>query len=752
MSVLAPAAGTTVGRETELDQLEAALDALGGRRLGAASPSRASPGSARRACSPSCARAPRTAATWCSPARPRSSSATLPFSVWADALDAYVASQELELDDGWDAELLDELAGILPSPARRRRHRRAGARRRALPRAPRRAQRCSSCSPRTERARARARRPALERHARRSSCSRRCCGAGPTAPVLLALALPARPGARAARRARWPCRPRGGSRCDQLSEAEAARAARRRSTHAAARDVYRHGGGNPFYLEQLARATRGRPLGRPALERATARPACRAAVAASLAEELGSLAPPSAALLEAAAVAGEPFEPDLAAAIAELTAGRGPRPRSTSCSPSTSSARPRCRAASSFRHPLVRRAVYESARGGWRLAAHARAADALAARGAAAAERAHHVEQSAAPGRRGRDRAAARGRRGDAAARAPAAAARWFEAALRLLPARRPRRARSTSAWRSPRRSARSASSSAAATTLLEALELLPPDVDRRARRADRALRRGRALAGPPRGGPPAPHARVGGAARPRRRAAAAALQIELAVDGLYELDFEQTLAMGRGALETARALGDRPLIAAAAAALCLGEVGGGRDRGRARAPRGGARAGRRGCPTPSWRRGWRRSTTSAGPRTTSSTTTTAIAHADRGIAIARATGEGRLLVPLMLVKGYPFEMQGRLAEAHRAVRGGRRGGAPLGEPALPVLGAVRARRSRTTTPATSTRAIAAGEESARVGGRLAGGDHARRRRRARAGRSPCALLRGRRRASARAR
>ena len=36
----------------------------------------------------------------------------------------------------------------------------------------------------------------------------------------------------------------------------------------------------------------------------------------------------------------------------------------------------------------------------------------------------------------------------------------------------------------------------------------------------------------------------------------------------------------------------------------------------------------------------------------------------DRGIAIARATGAGRLLVPMMLVKGYPLEIQGRLAEA----------------------------------------------------------------------------------------
>ena len=32
--------------------------------------------------------------------------------------------------------------------------------------------------------------------------------------------------------------------------------------------------------------------------------------------------------------------------------------------------------------------------------------------------------------------------------------------------------------------------------------------------------------------------------------AESAALQIELAVDGLYELDFEQTLTMGAGALD----------------------------------------------------------------------------------------------------------------------------------------------------------------------------------------------------------
>ena len=86
-----------------------------------------------------------------------------------------------------------------------------------------------------------------------------------------------------------------------------------------------------------------------------------------------------------------------------------------------------------FRHPLVRRAVYEATAGGWRLGAHERCAEALAARGATAAARAHHVERSAREG----DVAAVAVLReaGEEAARlAPASAAHWFADALRLLP------------------------------------------------------------------------------------------------------------------------------------------------------------------------------------------------------------------------------------------------------------------------------------------------------------------------------
>src|SRR5207344_2871886 len=81
--------------------------------------------------------------------------------------------------------------------------------------------------------------------------------------------------------------------------------------------------------------------------------------------------------------------------------------------------------------------VYEATPGGWRLGAHERAAECLAKRGAPIAALARHVERSARHG----DIAAVavlREAGEDAAARAPASAARWFAGALRLLPATAP--------------------------------------------------------------------------------------------------------------------------------------------------------------------------------------------------------------------------------------------------------------------------------------------------------------------------
>ena len=98
-----------------------------------------------------------------------------------------------------------------------------------------------------------------------------------------------------------------------------------------------------------------------------------------------------------------------------------------------------------------------------------------------------------------------------------------------------------------------------------------------------------------------------------------------------------------------------------------------------------------------------------------------AIAHVDRGIAIARATGEGRLLVPMMLVKGYPFEMQGRLAEAIELCEAAVEASRLSANPhylfwSLFELGWAHYYAGDLDG------AIAACEESARVGRRLAGG------------------------------
>jgi DNA-binding CsgD family transcriptional regulator len=154
-------------------------------------------------------------------------------------------------------------------------------------------------------------------------------------------------------------------------------------------------------------------------------------VLASIARELAGLADDEALLLRAAAVVGEPFDPGVAAAVAEVSAERGlalldALLEADLVRPTDAPRRFR------FRHPIVRQAIYTAAPAGWRLGAHARAAEALAARHTPALTRAHHVELSALPG----DEAAIAilAEAGHAAApRAPQAASHWFEAALALL-------------------------------------------------------------------------------------------------------------------------------------------------------------------------------------------------------------------------------------------------------------------------------------------------------------------------------
>ena len=154
-------------------------------------------------------------------------------------------------------------------------------------------------------------------------------------------------------------------------------------------------------------------------------------VAAALAAELAMLSAGARRVLDGAAVAGDPFELELAGAAAGVAEAptmealdellRGDLVRHTDV--------PR---RFRFRHPLVRGAVYEATPGGWRLGAHERCAAALGDRGAPAAARAHHVEHA---GRQGDPEAVAVLREAGelAAVRDPATAARLFDGARRLL-------------------------------------------------------------------------------------------------------------------------------------------------------------------------------------------------------------------------------------------------------------------------------------------------------------------------------
>ncbi|MGH2997100.1 MAG: ATP-binding protein, partial [Gaiellaceae bacterium] len=161
-------------------------------------------------------------------------------------------------------------------------------------------------------------------------------------------------------------------------------------------ELYGDSGGNPFYLEQLARMEHPTPARAASVLDPMERDV-PAAVQAAIAEELTRLGREARELIEGAAVAGDPFELDLAAA-AEGVAEGDALPALDELLESGLVHETDLPRRFRFRHPIVRRAVYESAGQGAKIAAHARAARALEVVGAAAPMRAHHTERSARVG------------------------------------------------------------------------------------------------------------------------------------------------------------------------------------------------------------------------------------------------------------------------------------------------------------------------------------------------------------------
>lgn len=219
-----------------------------------------------------------------------------------------------------------------------------------------------------------------------------------------------------------------------LSEAEAGELLGPAVSPRRRRALYRASGGNPFYLEALARmgdgaiGAAGEPggLGGPG-ELGELPPPVRAA----LRMELSGLSPTALLVAQAAAVAGDEFEPALAALTAETADDAALEAIDELV------ARDVVRAAAPgrfrFRHPLVRHAAYESAAAGWRHAAHARIAARLADLRVPAVARVRHVERSARIGDQEAIATLVEAARA-VSAQAPATAAHWLRAALDLAP------------------------------------------------------------------------------------------------------------------------------------------------------------------------------------------------------------------------------------------------------------------------------------------------------------------------------
>ena len=236
---------------------------------------------------------------------------------------------------------------------------------------------------------------------------------------------------------------------------------------------YEETGGNPFYLEQLARAPAGTLAAADGGDVSLAGVQVPPMVAAALTEELSLLPASTRRVLDGASVAGDPFEVDLAAAAAD-------RSETDVLEAIDELARvdlvremdmPR---RFRFRHPIVRRAVYEASPGGWRVGAHERVASALSARGARASARAHHVERSARHGDAGAV-AVLRAAGQEARAQAPATSARWLAAALRVLPDTAPARDRVALLLPMAQALAATGQFDKSRETLLEILDILPP-------------------------------------------------------------------------------------------------------------------------------------------------------------------------------------------------------------------------------------------------------------------------------------
>lgn len=194
--------------------------------------------------------------------------------------------------------------------------------------------------------------------------------------------------------------------------------------------LYRQAEGNPCYLQALAHG--GQPAAGTEPTGEDVAPAMPRQLQTALRAEIDALAPVPRLVAEAAAVVGDQASPALIGQVAEL-------------------AEPDVLAALdelvhhdvlrvgkrwstfAFRHDVLRQFVYRSARAGWKIGAHARAAAALGSAEAPAVVLAPHVARSSRFGDLASVTVLAKAAQ-DVRGNSLPLAARWYGTALRLLP------------------------------------------------------------------------------------------------------------------------------------------------------------------------------------------------------------------------------------------------------------------------------------------------------------------------------
>ena len=432
-------------------------------------------------------------------------------------------------------------------------------------------------------------------------------------------------------------------------------------------ELFVQSGGNPFYLQELAR---GSPSG-AAVEAADV----PRSVALALDQEVRALPDDAQRLARAAAVVGDPMALDVAVAAAELE--EGPALQALDAllgaallAPTDVPRRYR------FRHPLVRRAVYDTTADGWRLGAHARAARALEDHGGPLVARAHHLERCAQPGDADAiDVLVQAGAR--AAPRAPATAAAWYAAALRLLPD-----ATQTAGQRLGLLVAL-AQCRAATGELTAALEALSAALDLAGGDDALASLRPRLVAGCAMcenllGRHEAAHGRLVAALEnvsDPRSVVAADLQVELAADALYDGDFTAMQTWAQLGLDAAIALGEPALTVVAQSLICFAELGLG-DTAAAHSAQTAAAARLDALSDDAIALRLDAPYYLGFAEFFAERYEDAIRHLRRGIALSRATGQGQFATPMAIGLAHSYEVTGQprsgLDQAEAAVEAAR--------------------------------------------------------------------------------